>query len=407
MLRRTVLGAGATTIAAPLLRARAKLPNIRIGVLTDLSGPYRDSMGPTSVICTKQALLDFHSAGGSLEAEVLSADHQNKPDIGAGIARAWIDNDDVDVIADVPNSAVALAVALVCRDKDKIHLNASATADALTGSQCSPNTIVWSWDNYMLARSTGGAMVKSGGDSWFFITADYAFGHSLEELTTVLITKAGGKVLGRARYPFPETTDFSSYLIQARASGAKVLGLANSAVDAVNCVKQAQEFGLPQHGMQIAPLAMFLNNVRSLGLDTAQGLSVTASFYWDLNDRTRAFTRRVVPSTPNNWPNHAHASAYGAALHYLKVAAEMGAAAAKQSGAATVARMKQKPTDDDAFGKGSIREDGRGLFPAYLFEVKKPSESKSSWDLFKLVATTPAASAVRPLAESGCALVHA
>jgi branched-chain amino acid transport system substrate-binding protein len=249
-------------------------------------------------------------------------------------------------------------------------------------------------------------MVKSGGDSWFFITADYAFGHSLEELTTVLITKAGGKVLGRARYPFPETTDFSSYLTQARASGAKVLGLANSAVDAVNCVKQAQEFGLPQHGMQIAPLAMFLNNVRSLGLDTAQGLRVTASFYWDLNDRTRAFTRRVVPSTPNNWPNHAHASAYGATLHYLKVAAEMGAAAAKQSGAATVARMKQTPTDDDAFGKASIREDGRGLFPAYLFEVKKPSESKSSWDLFKLVATTPAAEAVRPLAESGCALIH-
>jgi branched-chain amino acid transport system substrate-binding protein len=407
MLRRTFLGVAGSVALAPWILARANPPKIRIGVLTDLSGIYRDSMGPTSVICTRQALLDFRAAGGSLDAEVLSADHQNKPDIGAAIARAWIDNDGVDVIADLPNSAVALAVAQVCRQKDKVHLNASATADALTGSQCSPNTIVWSFDNYMLARSTGGAMVKSGGDTWFFITADYAFGHSLEELTAALISKAGGKVLGRARYPFPETTDFSSYLAQAQASGAKVLGLANSSVDAVNCVKQASEFGLPQHGMRVAPLSMFLNNVRSLGLDAAQGLRVSASFYWDLNDRTRAFTKRVVPATPNNWPNHAHASAYGAAFHYLKVAAEMGAAAAKQSGAATVARMKQIPTDDDAFGSGSIREDGRGVFPAYLFEVKKPSESTSSWDLLKLVATTPAAEAVRPLAEEGCPLVHA
>ncbi len=313
----------------------------------------------------------------------------------------------VDAIDDVPTSSVALAVAQVCREKDRVLLAASPTTMALTGSQCSPNTVLWSFDTYMLAKSTGGAMVKAGGNSWFFITADYAFGHSLEEQTAAIVTKSGGKVLGRVRYPFPDTTDFSGYLQQAQASGAKVLGLANAGLDSVNCVKQAHEFGLPQSGMKIAPLLIFLDGIRSLGLETAQGLHLTETYYWDLNDRTRAFAKRVVEKSPDNWPNQAHASAYGITLHYLKAVADMGVAEAKRSGAAAVARMKKLPTDDDAFGHGRVREDGRGVFPAYLFEVKKPSESKSKWDLYKLAATTPADEAVRPLSEGGCPLVHA
>jgi branched-chain amino acid transport system substrate-binding protein len=399
----------ATAVAAASFRAapaRSQGQKLRIGVLTDLSGPYRDATGPTSVACARQAIADFAAMGKNLDVELLSADHQNKADVGASIARGWIDNDGVDVISDVPNSAVALAVSQIAREKDKIHLNASATSVALTGSQCTPNTIVWSFDTYSLARSTGGAMVKAGGDTWFFITADYAFGHSLEEQTATLVDKAGGKVLGRVRYPFPETTDFSSYMVQAQASGAKVLGLANAGLDAVNCVKQAYEFGLMQNGMKVAPLLIFIDGIRSIGLQTAQGLHVTESFYWDLNDGTRAFTKRVLPSTPDNYPNQAHASAYSSVLHYLKVASDMGVAEAKRSGAATVARMKKTPTEDDAFGKGAIREDGRGEFPAYLFQVKAPSESKGPWDLYKLVATTPASEALRPLSEGGCPFLH-
>jgi branched-chain amino acid transport system substrate-binding protein len=293
----------------------------------------------------------------------------------------------------------------VCRDKDRPMLNASATTAALTGEQCAPTTVVWSFDTYESGRSTGGAMVKAGGDSWFFITADYAFGHSLEEQTTAVVKKAGGKVLGAVRYPFPDTTDFSSYMAQARASGAKVLGLANAGADSVNCVKQADEFGLPQSGMKIAPLLIFISGIRSLGPD-GLGLHLTETFYWDLNDRTRAFTKRVLPKTPNNWPNQAHASAYAITLHYLKTVADMGPAEAKKSGAATVARMKKIPTDDDCFGKGYIRVDGRGVFPAYLFEVKKPTQPEG-WDLYRLVVTTPAEEAVRPLNEEGCSLVHA
>ncbi len=408
MSRRGLLATAAAATALPLAPARAQqAPKIRIGVLTDLSGPYRDTAGPTSVVCVKQALLDFGVSGKGLDVEVLSADHQNKADIGAGIARRWIDNEGVDVIADVPNSSVALAVSQIAREKDKILLDASATTVALTGAQCSPNTIQWSLDTYVLAKSTGGAMVKAGGDAWFFVTADYAFGHSLEEQTADVVRKSGGKVVGRVRYPFPDTTDFSGYLQQAQASGAKVLGLANAGLDLVNCVKQANEFGLPQSGIRIAPLEMFITDAHALSPQASQGLTLTATFYWDLNDRTRAFTDRVRPKTPSNWPNMVHASAYSATLHYLKVAAEMGAAEAKKSGAATVARLKQMPTDDDAFGHGGIRQDGRGMFPGYLFQVKAADERKNPWDLYKLMATTPAAEALRPLHEGGCSLVHA
>jgi branched-chain amino acid transport system substrate-binding protein len=404
--RRAVLG-GVAAASLPLPSLRAEEPKLKIGVLTDLSGPYRETTGQTSVICAQQAVEDFRAGGGRLDVEVVSADHRNDPSRGALISRAWLDKAAVDVIADVPNSGVALAVSKVCRERDKILLDASATAIALTGAQCSPNTIVWSFDTFTLAKSSGGAMVKAGGDSWFFLTADYVFGHSLEDQTTKVVTEAGGKILGHLAYPFPETFDFNPLLQQAAKSGAKVLGLANSGTDTLNCIMQAQDLGMTRTGMRISPLLMYITDVHALGLLTAAGLHVTETFYWDLNERTRAFTNRVRSKTPNNLPNQAHASVYSSVLHYLKVAAAMGPAEARRSGAATVARMKQTPTDDDAFGKGSIREDGRGVFPAHLFKVKSPEESRGPWDLYELVSTTPAAEAVRPLGQTGCNLVRA
>lgn len=400
----------ATSVAASTLpRAGRAQPaprqRIRIGVLNDLSGPYRDTGGPSSVNAARLAVADFGGSTRGFEVEVLFADHQNKADIGATIARGWIDSDGVDAIADVPNSAVALAVAEICRQKDRVLLDASATSVVLTGEQCSPNTIVWSFDTYTFAKSTGSAIVRGGGDTWYILTANYAFGHSLEEMTSDVVKAAQGRVLGTLRYPFPDTTDFSSYLQQAQASGAKVLGLANAGLDTVNCIKQAHEFGLNQ-SMIIAPLQMFICDVHALGPETAGGLAVTATFYWDLNDRTRAFTKRFLPGSPTNYPAQSHASCYAAVLHYLKVVADMGPVEAKKSGRAAVERMKATPTEDDAFGKGSIRADGRGVFPAYLFTVKTPAESKGDWDLYKLTATTPAEQAVRPLAEGHCAFVR-
>jgi branched-chain amino acid transport system substrate-binding protein len=409
LTRRSVLTTVAAASALPVLRAaRAQTPRIKIGVLNDQSGPYTNTSGLTGIACTKQAVEDFGVSGKGFTVEVISADHQNKPDVGASIARAWIDNDGVDVIADVPTSSVALAVAQVCREKDRVHLNASATAVALTGEQCAPTTIVWSFDTYMLGKSTGGAMVKSGGNKWFFITADYAFGHSLEDQTTRFVKAAGGTVVGSVAYPFPNTTDYSSFITQAVTSGANVLGLANAGGDTANCVKQAHEFDVREQGIHVAPLLMFITDVHAVGLDICQGLRLTESFYWDLNPGTRAFTKRLLElAGPRIYPNQAHASSYSSTLHYLKTVAAMGPAEAKKSGAATVARMKAMPTEDDAFGKGSIRVDGRGVFPAYLFEVKTPAGNKGEWDLYELIATTPAAEAVRPLGESGCKMVHA
>jgi len=404
VFRRTLLGSVVGGAMLPVVGPRAQTrPKIRILVLTDLSGTYRDNTGPTSVVASQIAADEFMAGGRGFDVEITSADHQNKPDIGAAIARQALDSG-VDVIADVPTSSVALAVSEVCHQKDKVHLNASATVASLTGEQCQPTTIVWSFDTYENANSTGRAMVRSGGDSWFFITADYAFGHSLEEFTRLTVEKSGGKSLGAIRYPFPETADFSAFLQQAMASGAKVLGLANAGLDTENCIKQAQEFGLNQR-MKIAPLLLFIQNVHALTPRVAQGLVGTETFYWDLNPGTRRFAKKVVERTPKNYPNQAQASSYSSILHYLKTVGDMGADEAKRSGAATVARMKAMPTEDDAFGKGSIGPNGRGIFPAYLFEVKTPEDVKYPWDYYKLVATTPAAEAVRPLAETGCKLV--
>ncbi len=399
--RRTLLAASAAGALIP--SARAQTPVIKIGVLNDMSGPYRDTGGPQSVAATQLAAKEFGNQGFTVQ--VLSADHQNKPDLGASIARRWYDEDGVDVIVDVPTSSVALAVATVTREKNKAFLDSGAGTVDLTGAQCSPNTVHWTYDVYMLAKSTGGAMVKAGGDSWYFITADYVFGQQLASQATRFVKEAGGKVLGEARYPFPATTDFSSFLLQAQSSGAKVLGIANAGADTINTIKQATEFGLvPQ--MKLAALLMYVQDVDGLGLQTAQGLVLTESFYWDLNDRTRAFSERMKAVFPSQRPNMNHAGCYAATLHYLKAVAAMGLPAAKADGKAVVAKMKAMPTDDDAFGHGSIREDGRGLFPAYLFQVKTPAESKGPWDYYKLLATTPASEAWRPLAEGGCPLVH-
>jgi branched-chain amino acid transport system substrate-binding protein len=311
------------------------------------------------------------------------------------------------MITDGTTSSVALALNQLVREKNKVMLNSGAATSDLSGTACTANTIHWTYDTWMLANSTGGAMVRAGGDSWFFITADYAFGHALERDTANFVRNAGGRVLGQVRTPFPGTSDFSSFLLQAQASRAKVVGLANAGSDTTNCIKQAAEFGLMRRGIKLAGLLVFLSDVHSLGLQTAQGLVLTETFYWDLNDRSRAFTGRVRARMPNQAPpTMVQAGCYSATLHYLKTVREMGVAAAKADGAATVARMKALPTDDDAFGPGSVRADGRKLHPAYLFEVKATGESRAPYDYYKLLQSVPADQAFRPMADGGCALAR-
>jgi branched-chain amino acid transport system substrate-binding protein len=404
--RRGLLAAGTATamLPAPLSRARAQANTIRIGVMNDQSGPYRDIAGPNGVIMAQIAAQEFGNRGFTVE--VIGADHQNRPDVGVNLARQWYDQG-VDMILDVPTSSVGLAVNNVAREKNKPYINVgSATAD-LTGPQCSPNTAHWVYDTYMLAKSTGGAMVRAGGDSWYFITADYAFGHALERDTTNFVRAAGGRVAGSVRYPFPATSDFSSFILQAQSSRAKVIGLANAGADTVNSIKQIAEFGLTRRGTKIAALLMFIADVHGLGLETGQGLVMTESFYWDLNDRSRAFSRRVQPRLNNrHMPNMVTAGNYSATLHYLKAVADMGVAASKQSGIEVLNRMKAMPIEDEAFGRGTLRQDGRVLIPSYLFEVKAPGESSGPWDYLKLLQTTPAEEAFRPLAEGNCPLVR-
>jgi branched-chain amino acid transport system substrate-binding protein len=374
---------------------------IRIGLLSDMSGPYRDISGPNGVACVRQAVQDFGSRGFSVD--VVFADHQNRPDVASNIARQWFDRDDVYAIVEVVSSAPALAVNGIAREKDKVVIHNSAAVAELTGAQCTPNTVHWSHDTWMLSRSTGGAMVQSGGDSWFFVTADYAFGHALERDTARFVREQGGRILGSARHPFP-SSDFSSYLLQAQASRAKVIGLANTGTDIVTSIKQAAEFGITRRGTKIAVLLMFITDVHALGLQQAQGLVLSESFYWDLNERTRAFANRVRGAMGGAVPSMSQAGCYAGTLHYLKAVADLGVEAAKASGRDAVARMKAIPTDDDAFGRGRIREDGRKLHPAYLFEVKAPEESRGPWDYYKLLQTTSAEQAFRPLSEGGCPL---
>ena len=380
-------------------RGFAQVP-IKVGVLNDQSGVYADVGGKGSVVAAELAVEDFKPAVNGLQVEVVSADHQNKPDIGANIARQWYDRDGVDAIFDVPTSSVALAISQLTREKNRIFINSGAGTAELTGAQCSPNTVHWTYDTVALANGTGTALLKRGENTWFFITADYAFGHALERDTVAVVTKNGGKVLGSVRTPFP-AADFSSFLLQAQASRAKVIGLANAGGDTISAVKQASEFGITQGGQKLAALLMYETDVHSLGLRVAQGLVLTTAFYWDLNDGTRAFSKRFAERMGGQMPTMNQAGTYAGLLHYLKAVA-----ATKSKDAQTVmAWMKANPTDDPLFGKGTIRVDGRKIHDMYLFEVKAPAEAQGEWDVYKLLATIPGSEVFRPLNEGGCPLV--
>ena len=390
----------ALALSAGAAQAQVSDGVIKIGVLNDMSGLYADLTGPGSVVAARLAVEDFGAARKGMKVEIVSADHQNKPDVGSNIANQWYDVDKVDVILDVPTSSVALAVSEITRKKGKAFLVSGAATSDLTGKACSPNTIHWTYDTWMLANGTGSAIVKTGGDSWFFLTADYAFGHALERDTEAVVLKNGGKVLGKVRHPFPGQ-DFSSFLLQAQASKAKIIGLANAGGDTINSIKQAAEFGIVKAGQNLAGLLVFLPDIHALGLQTAQGLIFTETFYWDLNDNTRAFTKRFSALAPRNlYPSMIHAGVYSAVTHYLKAIE----AIKTDDGGKVIAQMKKMPTDDPLFGKGTIRADGRKLHPAYLVEVKKPSESKGPWDYYKVRATIPADQAFRPEADGGCKL---
>ena len=383
--------------------AFAQDKTVTIGVLNDMSSLYADIGGPGSVVAVKMAVEDSGLAAKGWKIEVVSGDHQNKPDVGVNIARQWIDTQKVDMITDTPNSGVALAVSNVAKEKNVVLLNNGGASADLTGKACNANTISYTYDTYMLATGTGKALTKAGGDSWFFLTADYAFGAALERDTSAVVTANGGKVLGGVKHPL-NTSDFSSFLLQAQNSKAKIVGLANAGGDTTNAIKQAAEFGIVEGGQKLAALLLFINDVHSLGLKTAHGLTFTESFYWDLNDATRAWSKRFQEKTANKaMPSMTQAGNYAGVIHYLKALEALGGN--PHDGAKVVAKMKEIPTDDPLFGKGPLREDGRRIIPAYLFEVKKPEELKGPWDYYKLVANISAEDAARPLKDSECPLV--
>ncbi|HMT83505.1 MAG TPA: ABC transporter substrate-binding protein [Ottowia sp.] len=376
---------------------------VKIGVLNDMAGPYADLAGPGSVVAARMAVEDYLKATKSkLKIEIVTADHQNKPDVGSSIARKWYDSDGVDMILDVPTSSVALAVNEVTKEKNKVMVNSTGGTADLTGKACTPNTVHWTYDTWMLAHGTGSAVVKQGGDTWFFLTADYAFGHALERDTSDVVKASGGKVLGSVKVPLG-TSDFSSFLLQAQSSKAKIIGLANAGSDTINSIKQAAEFGIVKGGQKMAGLLVFLSDIHGLGLQTAQGLQVTTTFYWDLNDATRAWSKRFAAAHNGRMPTMVQAGVYAGLQHYLKA---VDALQADSDGAKVVAKMKELPTDDPLFGKGSIRVDGRKIHPAYLVEVKKPGESKYAYDYYKVLQTIPADKAFRPLNEGNCPLVR-
>jgi branched-chain amino acid transport system substrate-binding protein len=407
-MRITLARHGAALVACAALAlatpALAQDKTIKIGVLNDMSSLYADIGGPNSVAAVKMAVEDSGLAAKGWKIDVLTADHQNKPDVGVNIARQWIDVDKLDAVVDTPTSSVALAVSNLVKEKNSILINSGGASADITGKACTPNTLSVTYDTYMLANGTGKALTKAGGDSWFFLTADYAFGHALERDTAATVTANGGKVLGGVKHPL-NTSDFSSFLLQAQSSKAKVIGLANAGGDTTNAIKQAAEFGIVAGGQKLAALLLFINDVHSLGLRTAQGLTFTESFYWDMNDNTREWSKRFQKLSPKGtMPSMTVAGLYSGVLHYLKTLETMGGN--PHDGAKVVAKMKELPTDDPLFGKGTIRIDGRKLLPAYLFEVKKPEESKYPWDYYKLIATIPAEEAARPLSESECPLVN-
>jgi branched-chain amino acid transport system substrate-binding protein len=383
--------------------ALAQDKTVKVGVLTDNSGLYSDLGGAGSTLAAQMAIEDSGMAAKGWKIDLISADHQNKPDIATTIARQWIDVEKVDVLMDVLNSGVALAVNNVVKEKNSVMINSGAASSDLTNAQCTPNTVHWTYDTYMLAHSTGAALVKAGGDTWYFLTADYAFGAALERDTTAVVLASGGKVIGGVKHPL-NSSDFSSFLLQAQASKAKIIGMANAGGDTTNTIKQAAEFGIVSGGQKLAGLLLFISDVHSLGLNVAQGLNLSSTFYWDMNDLTRAFSKRFSDRMKTKaMPTMVQAGVYAGLLHYFKALEALGGN--PHDGAKEVAKMKEIPTDDTLFGKGSIQPNGRALHPAYLFEVKKPSESKGPWDYYKLIGTTPGDQAFRPLSESACPLL--
>src|SRR5687767_7352118 len=398
--RSLVALAVAGTMAAGAAQAQVSDNVVKIGILSDMSSLYTDLAGAGSVLAARMAVEDSGIEKRGVKIEYVSADHQNKPDVGSSLARQWYDVDKVDLIADVPNSGAALAVNQITRDKGKAFIVSGAATSDLTGKACSPNTIHWTYDTWMLANGTGNAIVKTGGNSWFFLTADYAFGHALERDTEQVVLKSGGKVLGKVRHPL-NTQDFSSFLLQAQSSKAKIIGLANAGGDTTNSIKQAAEFGIVKAGQNLAGLLVFLTDVHGLGLNNAQGLIFTETFYWDLNESTRAFGKRFAQANRGIHPTMIHAGVYAGVLHYLKAVEALKS----DDGGKVIAKMKDTPTEDSLFGKGRIRADGRKVHPAYLLEVKKPVESKKPWDYYNVRATIPAEEAFRPEKDGGCSLV--
>ncbi len=397
--RRNLIAASTAAALLPVVKVRAQAArNIKIGVLTDMSGPYKDLGGPNVVACIRQAVQDSGVTARGFTVDVLVADHQNKPDIGSGIARQWFDRDGVDCIADINNSGVAIALTGLCREKDKVQLNTGAASSDIIGKYCTPNLIHWTFDSWQTGHAVCVPVVKQGGTKWFFMTADYTFGHNTERDATAFIKSAGGTVAGSAAYPFPGTSDFSSFLLQAQASGATVLGLATSGTDTINIVKQAAEFGLTKSGMRVAGLGMYINDVYGVGVQTAQGVVLSELFYWDQNERTRAFTARVRSAMNGAAPNQEQAGGYSGVLNYLKTVSRLADTDAR-SGRAVVEALKRSDLDDDALGQGSIRADGQALHPAFLFQVKTPAQSTGPWDLYNTLATVPATEAFRPMNE--------
>jgi len=407
--RRAALGGGialTTTALAAARPARAQQKPIRIGVLTDMAGAYAANTGPGSVLASQMAVEDFAKLHPDIKVELVSADLQLKPDVALAIAGDWYDSKGVDLITDVPLSSAAFAIGQMAKEKDKVAIFTGGASADITGPKCGPNHLHWAYDTWSMPHAVVDALMKEGGKSWFFITADYAFGHSLQRDSASFVTAAGGKVLGEAPYPFPGTTDFSANMVQAKASGAKVIGLANGGTDAQNCIKQAHEFGIQQNGQKVAGLLLLINDVHGMGLPVGQGVLLSEPYYWNLNDATRGFGRRFAARMAGGaMPNSPQAAQYSAILHYLKAVAAMGPAQAQASGRATIARARSIPVEDPIFGRSEIREDGRVIHPMYLFEVKSPAQSKEPWDYYTLRRTIPIGEAFRPLGLGGCPLV--
>ncbi len=398
-LRRIMLAAALLLLVVPAVRAADK--TVKLGLLTDMSGVFSDFSGRGSVVAAQLAIEDFRKDHPNVDVQLLTGDHLNKPDVGSAIVRQWIDTDHVDAIIDVPNTTIALAINQLARQNNKVLLISGAGSSELTNAQCSPNTIQWTFDTWSLAHALSQSIVGSGGKTWFFLVADYSFGHTLAHDVTAEIERFGGKSVGEVDHPVG-TDDFSTYLLQAAASKADIVALANAGKDAINAIKGASEFGLAKNGQKVAGLMVFVTDIHSVGLAQSQGMLLASPFYWDLNDKTRAWSARFAERTGGARPSMIQAGVYASTLDYLRV---IDRVPDYHDGRAVVAAMKATPTDDDLFGKGSIRADGRKLHDMYVFRVKSPSESKSEWDLYDLVRTIPVADAIRPLSESACKLL--